>query len=161
MTRSGTGATADLYWEDLRPGRRFDLGVTVIDGDEMVAFARRYDPQWYHVDEKLAADSEFGGLIASGFFTVSLFMRAYVDGLLSRAAAAASPGMEELRWLAPVRAGDRLTVTLEVLDRAPSRAKPDCGTVTLQGTMARVTEPAGDVLRTRFRGWFLRRDRAV
>jgi acyl dehydratase len=161
MTRSGTGATADLYWEDLRPGRRFDLGVTVIDGDEMVAFARRYDPQWYHVDEKLAADSEFGGLIASGFFTVSLFMRAYVDGLLSRAAAAASPGMEELRWLAPVRAGDRLAVTLEVLDRAPSRAKPDCGTVTLQGTMARVTEPAGDVLRTRFRGWFLRRDRAV
>ncbi len=161
MTRSGTGATADLYWEDLRPGRRFDLGVTVIDGDEMVAFARRFDPQWYHVDEKLAADSEFGALIASGFFTVSLFMRAYVDGLLSRAAAAASPGMEELRWLAPVRAGDRLAVTLEVLEQAPSRAKPDCGTVTLQGTMTRLTEPAEDVLRTRFRGWFLRRDRTV
>ena len=161
MTRSGTGATADLYWEDLRPGRRFDPGVTVIDGDEMVAFARRFDPQWYHVDEKLAADSEFGALIASGFFTVSLFMRAYVDGLLSRAAAAASPGMEELRWLAPVRAGDRLAVTLEVLEQAPSRAKPDCGTVTLQGTMTRLTEPAEDVLRTRFRGWFLRRDRTV
>lgn len=161
MTRSGTGATADLYWEDLRPGRRFDLGVTAIDGDEMVAFARRFDPQWYHVDEKLAADSEFGGLIASGFFTVSLFMRAYVDGLLSRAAAAASPGMEELRWLAPVRAGDRLAVTLEVLERTPARAKPDCGTVTLQGTMTRLAEPAEDVLRTRFRGWFLRRDRAA
>jgi acyl dehydratase len=159
MTRSGTGGTADLYWEDLTPGRRFDLGVTIIDGDEMVAFAMRFDPQWYHVDEKLATDSEYGGLIASGFFTVSLFMRAYVDGLLSRAAAAASPGLEELRWLAAVRAGDRLAVRLEVLDRAPSNAKPDCGTVMLQGTMTRLTEPAQDVLRTRFRGWFLRRDR--
>jgi acyl dehydratase len=163
MTRSGTGAVAELYWEDLVPGRRFDLGVTEVDGGEMLAFARRFDPQWYHVDEKLAADSEYGGLIASGFFTVSLFMRAYVDRLLSRAAAAASPGLEELRWLAPVRAGDRLVVTLEVLDRTGSRAKPECGTVTLQATMTRLADPAAgvaaqEVLRTRFRGWFLRRD---
>jgi acyl dehydratase len=157
MVMSGTGGTADIYWEDLHPGRRFDLGVTVIDTDEMVAFAQRFDPQWYHTDAKLAADSEYGGLIASGFFTVSLFMRAYVDALLARAAAAASPGLEELRWLAPVYAGDRLRVHLEVIDRSPSRAKPDCGTVTLQGTMTRLGDPAMDVLRTRFRGWFRRR----
>jgi acyl dehydratase len=155
--RSGTGAVAELFWEDLTPGRRFDLGVTGIDYDEMLAFARRFDPQWYHADERLAADSEYGGLIASGFFTVSLFMRAYVDGLLARAAAAASPGLEELRWLAPVRAGDRLAVTLVVVDQAPSRAKPDCGTVTLQGTLTRLNVPPGEVLRTRFRGWFQRR----
>lgn len=156
--RSGTGATAEVFWEDLVPGRRFDLGVTEIDRDEMLAFARRFDPQWYHVDESLAAGSEYGGLIASGFFTMGLFMRAYVDGLLSRAAAAASPGLEELRWLAPVYAGDRLAVTLEVLDRAPSRAKPGCGTVTLQATMSRLSAPPQDVLRTRFRGWFRRRE---
>jgi acyl dehydratase len=155
--RSGTGAAAELYWEDLVPGRRFDLGVTEIDGGEMLAFARRFDPQWYHVDETLATASEYRGLIASGFFTVSLFMRAYVDGLLSRAAAAASPGLEELRWLAPVRAGDRLAVGLEVLGQASSRTKPDCGTVTLRGSMTRLAAPPEPVLQTRFRGWFLRR----
>jgi acyl dehydratase len=158
IARSGTGATAEIFWEDLLTGRRFDLGVIEIDKVEMVDFARRFDPQWYHVDEALAADSQYGGLIASGFFTMSLFMRAYVDGLLSRAAAAASPGMEEVRWLAPVRAGDRLAVTLEVLGQAPSRAKPECGTVILEGTMTRVDPPIRDVLRTRFRGWFRRRE---
>jgi acyl dehydratase len=158
--RSGTGVVAELFWEDLAPGRRFDLGVTEIDRDEMLAFARRFDPQWYHVDERLAAGSEYGGLIASGFFTVSLFMRAYVDGLLARAAAVASPGLEELRWLAPVRAGDRLAVTVEVVGQAPSHTKPDCGTVTLRGTMTRLAappEPTREALRTQFRGWFLRR----
>jgi len=119
----------------------------------MVAFARRFDPQWYHVDPGRAAASEYGGLIASGFFTVSLFMRAYVDHVLSRAAAAASPGLEELRWTAPVYARDRLAVVLDVLDRRPSTARPGLGTVTLQGTMTRVGD-GRDVLSTRFRGWF-------
>lgn len=156
--RSGTGGTATLFWEDLVPGRRFDLGVTEVDREEMVAFARRFDPQWYHVDEDLAADSPYGGLIASGFFTVSLFMRAYVDGLLAHAAADASPGLEELRWLAPVWAGDRLAVELEVVDRGPSRAKPGLGTVTLRGTMTRINGDQRPVLRIQYRGWFLRRD---
>jgi acyl dehydratase len=159
--RSGTGAPASIYFEDLVPGRRFDLGVTAIDGDEMLAFAQRYDPQWYHVDAAMAAGSEYGGLIASGFYTVSLFMRAYVDHVLAHAAADMSPGLEELRWLAAVRAGDRLTTELEVLDRRPSVAKPGVGTVTLQGTMARLepaqAEPAQEVLRIRFRGWFFLR----
>ena len=161
MTLSGTGREADLYYEDLSPGLVFDLGVTDVDGDEMVAYARRFDPQWYHVNDALAAESAYGAVIASGFFTISLFMRAYVDALLDRAAAAASPGLEELRWTAPVYAGDRLAVRLEVLDRAPSRARPGFGTVTLAGTMTRLGadgEPEDDVLRTRFRGWFARRD---
>lgn len=161
MTLSGTGRDADLFYEDLAPGLIFDLGVADVEGDEMVAFARRFDPQWYHVDEGLAAESAYGGLIASGFYTVSLFMRAYVDALLDRAAAAASPGLEELRWTAPVYAGDRLAVRLEVLDRAPSRARPGFGTVILAGTMTRLGadgEPEQDVLRTRFRGWFALRD---
>lgn len=158
--RSGTGGVAELYWEDLVPGREFRLGVTEVDGAEMVAFARRYDPQWYHVDEQSAAASEYGGLIASGFFTMSLFMRAYVGGLLSRAAANASPGLEEVRFLAPVRAGDRLAVVVAVVDQAPSRSRPGCGTVTLRATMTRLGEPPVDVLRTRFRGWFFRRTAA-
>jgi len=157
LTVSGTGATPEWYYEDLVPGRRFDLGETVVDGAEMLAYARRFDPQWYHVDERLAADSEYGGLIASGWYTASLFMRGYVDHVLSRAAAAASPGVEELRWKAPVRAGDRLTGDLEVLDRAPSGTRPGLGTVHLAGTLTRRGDPDTVVLLLRFRGWFARR----
>lgn len=155
--RSGTGAVADLFYEDLPPARRFDLGVTQVDGAEMLAFARRYDPQWYHVDEALAAESAYGAPIASGFFTMALFMRAYVDHVLSRAAAAASPGMEDVRWRAPVYAGDVLAVRTEVLDRALSRARPGFGTVLQAGAMTRLGadgEPEGDVLQLRFRCWF-------
>jgi acyl dehydratase len=157
VTRSGTGVTADVFYDDLAPGLVFDLGVTVVDKAEMLAFARRFDPQWYHIDEALTAESAYGAPIASGFFTASLFMRAYVDHVLSRAAAAASPGLEELRWTAPVYAGDRLACRLAVVDRAASRAQPGFGTVILSGAMTRLGpdgEPEGEVLRARFRGWF-------
>jgi acyl dehydratase len=149
---SGTGAPATLFFEDLTPGTHFDLGVVDVDREEMLAFAERFDPQWYHVNEKAAKDSQFGDLIASGFFTVSLFMRAYVDHVLARAAAAASPGLEELRWRAAVYAGDRLAVGLDVLDAAPS-SRHGLGTVTLSATMTRVSD-GKHVLETRFRGWF-------
>lgn len=155
--RSGTGAPAELFFEDLVPGLTVDLGSVTVDGDEMRAFARRFDPQWYHVDPELAEASRHGGVIASGFYTVSLFMRAYVDHLLSRAAADASPGLEELRWLAPVRAGDRLAVRVDVVGARPSAARPGLGTVILTGTMLRLGQdnrPEQEVLRTRFRGWF-------
>ncbi|MEV4820306.1 MaoC/PaaZ C-terminal domain-containing protein [Micromonospora sp. NPDC049274] len=156
-TRSGTGAPAELFFEDLVPGLTVDLGTVTVDGDEMLAFARRFDPQWYHLDPQLAEASRHGGVIASGFYTVSLFMRAYVDHLLSRAAADASPGLEELRWLAPVRAGDRLAVRVDVMGARPSAARPGLGTVILTGTMLRLgpdNRPEQEVLRTRFRGWF-------
>ncbi len=159
---SGTGAEAELFYEDLEPGLVFDLGVSVVDGEEMLVFARRFDPQWYHVDEALAAESAYGAPIASGFYTASLFMRAYVDHVLARAAAAASPGLEELRWTAPVYAGDRLASRLAVLDRSLSRTRPGFGTVTLAGAMTRLGpdgEPEGDVLRMGFRGWFALRPR--
>jgi len=154
--RSATGGEAEWYFEDLVPGRVFDLGSTTVDGVEMLTYARRFDPQWYHVDASAAAESEYGRLIASGWYTASLFMRGYVDAVLSRAAAAASPGVEELRWRAPVYAGDTLTGELRVLDRTPSRTRPGLGTVTLAGTMHRDATP---VLTIRFRGWFARRGR--
>ena len=153
---SGTGRVAEIFFEDLAPGRVFDLGHSDVDGVEMLAYARRYDPQWYHVNEQLAASSQYGALIASGFFTVSLFMRAYVDHLLDRAAAAASPGLEELRWTAPVYAGERLGIRLEVLEAKASTARPGLGTATLAGTMTRLSD-GRDVLTVRFRGWFHRR----
>jgi acyl dehydratase len=142
-----------LHFEDLPPGTVVDLGTVAVDRAEMLAFARRFDPQWYHVDEEAAAAGEYGDVIASGFFTVSLFMRAYVDHLLSRAAADASPGLEELRWTAAVYAGDVLAVRLTVLAAAPSRSKPGVGTLTIEATMTREADQVV-VLRTRFRGWF-------
>lgn len=153
---AGPARTPDWYYEELAPGRRFDLGTTVVDEAEMLAYAVRYDPQWYHVDPDRAASSEYGGLIASGWYTASLFMRAYVDQVLTRAAAYASPGVEEMRWAAPVRAGDRLAGVLEVVERKPSGARPGLGTVTLIGTLTRLAADGGneDVLRVRFRGWF-------
>jgi acyl dehydratase len=139
------------YWEDFRVGQTFDLGSVTIDGDEMVHFAERFDPQPFHVDPVAAKDTPFGGLIASGWFTGSLFMRLYVDAVLAGAASQGSPGMSELRWLSPVRAGDVLTGRLTVLDVAPSSTKPDRGTVFLRGELLRAGEP---VLTTTFRGLF-------
>jgi acyl dehydratase len=142
------------YWEDFRVGDTFELGSVTIDGDEMLGFAQRFDPQPFHVDPVAAKDTPFGGLIASGWFTGSLFMRLYVDAVLSGAASEGSPGLSELRWLAPVRAGDVLTGRLTVLDMAPSSTKTTRGTVFLRGELVRAGDP---VLTTTFRGLFGRR----
>jgi acyl dehydratase len=145
-------------FEDFHPGDRFDLGATVVDEAEMLAFARRFDPQPFHVDAEAAVGTPFGGLNASGWFTASLFMRLYADAVLSGAASHGSPGLSELRWLAPVRAGDVLRGTLTVLESVPSTSRPERGTVVLRGELLRGDEP---VVRMTFRGLFGRRDVAV
>ena len=106
-------------FEDFHPGERIDLGTTVVDEAEMLAFAHRFDPQPFHVDAEAAVHTPFGGLIASGWFSASLFMRLYVDAVLADSTSQGSPGMSELRWLLPVRAGDELRGRLEVLSATP------------------------------------------
>jgi acyl dehydratase len=145
-------------FEDFHPGDRHDLGPTVVDEAEMLAFARRFDPQPFHVDAEAAAGTSFGELIASGWFTASLFMRLYVDGVLAGSTSQGSPGLSELRWLAPVRAGDVLRGTLTGLESAPSATRPGRGTVVLRGELLRGDEP---VLRMTFRGLFGREDTAA
>ncbi len=132
-------AEPTIYFEDLTPGRTFDLGTLIIDEAEMVAFAQRFDPQWYHVDRPRAEASRWGRLIASGFFTVSALMRMYVDGVLTRAAADTSPGMENLRWLAPVFAGDELNAVLTVTDAQPSSRSPSSGRSSCSGRCSAAT----------------------
>jgi acyl dehydratase len=127
----------DLTFDDFTPGRVFELGRTVVDRDEMVAFARRFDPQPFHVDERAGASSMFGRLAASGWFTAGLWMRAYVDAVLARAAGLGSPGGEDIAWPAPVFAGDELRASMEVVDARRSRTRPGLGLVTVRALMHR------------------------
>lgn len=141
-----------VAYEDLVPGTVFDLGTTVVDGAEMVEFARRYDPQPFHLDPE-AGRRVFGGLAASGWLTAGLWMRAYVDGLLTRSSALGSPGGDEIAWPAPVFAGDLLRATMEVLEARVSRSRPEMGLITLRGLMTREGDGAV-VYRSRFTGMF-------
>lgn len=143
------------FFEDFAPGQVYELGSVEVDEEEMIAFARRFDPQPFHVDPGAAAASPFGRLIASGWFTGSLFMRLYVDALLTDAASHGSPGLEELRWLHPVVAGDVLSGRFTVLDTRPSSRRPDRGTILFQGEA--VNAEGTTVLRMRGRGLFGRR----
>lgn len=127
----------ELAFEDLTPGRVFDLGTVTVDRDQMIDFARQYDPQPFHLDEQAGQESIFKGLAASGWFTTGLWMRAYVDHVLLHATSLASPGGEEIRWPAPVFAGDVLTATLAILDARRSRSRPEMGLVTLGARMHR------------------------
>lgn len=121
--------TDDRYFEDYVPGLTAEYGTVTVDADEIVAFARRYDPQDLHTDPERAAAGPFRGLIASGWQTAGLMMRLYVEHYLSSVASLASPGMDEVRWLAPVRPGDALSIRVTVRDARRSRSKPDRGLV--------------------------------
>ncbi len=120
---------ADRFFEDYEVGAVAELGPVAVDAEEVVAFARRYDPQPMHTDPKAAAAGPFGGLIASGWHTAALMMRLIVEQYLSPASSLASPGVDELRWLRPVRPGDTLSVRVTVIEATRSRSKPDRGVV--------------------------------
>jgi acyl dehydratase len=117
------------YFEDFQVGEAFDLGNTTVTEEEIMAFARCYDPQPFHTSPELAKESPFGGLIASGWLTIALFMRLFADVILKNTISLASPGADEIRWLLPVRPGDVLHARLTVLERRASRSRPEMGVV--------------------------------
>lgn len=120
----------DRYFDDYVEGDVHDLGSIAVELDEVLSFARRFDPQTMHVDPEGAKKTPFGGLIASGWHTVSLMMRLYADHYLTHVASFASPGVDKLRWIKPVRPGDTLSVRVKVMKAVPSQSKPDRGVVT-------------------------------
>jgi acyl dehydratase len=133
------------FLEDFTVGEAIELGSRSVTQEEIVEFARRYDPQPFHVDEKAAKASNFGGLIASGWHTASMFMRLFVDRVLAGGATLGSPGIDEIRWPKPVRPGDVLTARVTVLDVVPSRSKPDRGHVRIR---YEVRNQAGETVMT-------------
>ena len=113
------------YFEDVRVGEAGVLGSRTLSEAEMVAFARKYDPQPFHTDPEAARSSFFGGLIASGWHTCAIMMRMSVEAMQrEEMAGAGSPGIDSCRWLKPVRPGDTLTLHREILEAWPSRTKP-------------------------------------
>ncbi|TMJ60591.1 MAG: MaoC family dehydratase [Alphaproteobacteria bacterium] len=120
---------SERYFEDYPPGAVFEGGTVEVSEAEILEFARRYDPQTMHTDPAAAAHGFFGGLIASGWHTAALMMRLFATHFLSPASSLASPGIDELRWLKPVRPGDVLSLRVTVTEARRSRSKPDQGVV--------------------------------
>jgi acyl dehydratase len=122
-----------LYLDDLTVGQRFKNGTVVVNAEEIKAFAARFDPQPFHLDEAAAKQSVFGELVASGWHTAALGMRLLVDGEMKVAGGLIGLG-GELSWPRPTKPGDVLHVESEVLEVKPSRSRPDVGIVKIRNT---------------------------
>jgi acyl dehydratase len=117
------------YFEDFQPGQEIDLGQRTVSEEEIIAFATQFDPQPFHIDKEAAAHSIYGGVIASGWHTCSMMMRMVVDGILCTESSMGSPGLDGIRWLQPVRAGDTLSLRYVTKEVKASNSKPDRGVV--------------------------------
>jgi acyl dehydratase len=116
-------------FEDFTPGLELEAPGPTVTAEAIVAFAKQFDPQYFHVDAEAAKQSLFGGLCASGWHTVALTMRTMVDAYMHDSTSLGSPGIDELRWVKPVMAGDTLRCKMTVLEQRPSKSKPNLGSV--------------------------------
>ena len=117
-----------IYFEELEVGREVDFGHYDVTREEVLEFARKYDPQPFHLDDDAAAKTHFGRIAASGWHTTAMTMAVVVASNAGRGIAGlGSPGIDELRWLKPVYPGDRISVRGRVVDKTASRSKPDLG----------------------------------
>jgi acyl dehydratase len=117
------------HWEDFQPGQVTEHGPRLITREEIIAFAAEFDPQPMHLDEDAASASMLGGLAASGWHTCCIAMRMISDGVLDGTSFMGAPGVEEVRWLAPVRPGEEIRLRLTILETRASRSRPDMGFV--------------------------------
>jgi acyl dehydratase len=117
------------YFDDFVPGQEIELGQRTVNEDEIIAFATQFDPQPFHIDREAAAKSIYGGVIASGWHTCAMMMRMVLDGMRCEEASMGSPGLDGVRWLQPVRAGDTLSLRYVTKEVKPSTSKPDRGVV--------------------------------
>jgi acyl dehydratase len=121
-----------LHWEDFSPGRVIECGSRLVTREQIVAFAAEFDPQPMHLDEAVASASLLGGLSASGWHSCCILMRMLTDAFIGESAFLGAPGVEEVRWIAPLRPGERVTARTTVLETRASRSRPDMGFVKFQ-----------------------------
>ena len=124
--------TIKYYFEDFTVDRVFESGTRRLSEADILGFAREYDPQYFHTDPEAAKKSIYGGLIASGWQTVSVCMRLMCDSYVLESSGMGSPGVDEVRWLKPVYPEDSLRMRATVIAAKPSASKPDRGTITLR-----------------------------
>jgi acyl dehydratase len=124
--------TIRYYFEDFSVGRVFDSGTRQLSEQDILGFAREYDPQYFHTDPEAAKQSIFGGLIASGWQTVGVCMRLMCDSYLLESSSMGSPGVDAVRWVKPVYPGDTLRMRATVIAAKPSSSKPDRGMATMR-----------------------------
>ena len=117
------------YWEDFKVGEVEQIGGKRVDKEEMIEFATQFDPQPFHIDEAAAKKSMYGGLIASGWHTCAMVMRMMCDAYVLQSASVGSPGIDNLKWLKPVRPGDMISARRTTLETRASKSKPDIGIV--------------------------------
>jgi acyl dehydratase len=122
------------YLEDFAAGQIFNTGRLSVDKEQIVTYAKQFDPQPYHLDEDAARKSPFQGLAASGWHTAGLTMRLLVDGELKPAGGILGVGFDNLSWPRPVRPGDELYAKSEIIEVRPSKSKPDRGMIRVQTT---------------------------
>lgn len=146
------------YFEDFKVGDVTEVGPVTVTQAEIVEFAERFDPQPFHIDAEVAKASPFGGLIASGWHTTALFMGMFVRAVLLDSASLGSPGVEEIRWTAPVRPGDTLHGRSTVTDVRPSSTNARRGTVFTTNDVWNQDDTL--VLTLKARGFFARREGA-
>ena len=144
----------EFYLEDLQVGDRFESNTVSVTEHDIIAFARAFDPQPFHLDVEAAKQSVFGGLVASGWHTAAMTMKLFVTGGLRLAGGSVGLGVDELRWPLPVRAGDTLRLQTEIMEIRPSRSKPDRGIIRICNV---TTNQKGEVVQTFFASVLVRR----
>jgi acyl dehydratase len=143
------------YFEDFPEGHVEIHGPKVVTREEIIAFAAEFDPQPMHLDEEAAKRTMLGGLAASGWHTCALMMRLYAEGFLADTTSMGAPGVDELRWLQPVRPGDRLSLRVTVLEKRASQSRPEMGLAKMQ--LELVNQEGEPVLHSRHTHLFGRR----
>jgi acyl dehydratase len=142
------------YFDDFKPGERFETAPLLVSEALIVEFGRFYDPQPFHVDAQAAKETIYGGLIASGLQTIALAFKLFLESGTLAASSLGSPGLDEIRWKAPVRPGDTIRVVAEVLETRPSTSKPDRGIVRILYT---TLNQRGETIMTMIGNQLLRR----
>ncbi len=145
---------SNIYYEDLVIGTKYNLGSYKLNRKSMINYAEKFDPQLIHIDESYAKSSLYKGIIASGWYTASIWMRLACEGLLLNLQSMGSPGVENLKWLNPVRPGDTLSASLVIKDKRTSKSRPKLGIVTTTGDL---TNQNGNIVLTLKSSVFIKR----